>query len=78
MSRNSDGDGALVIFGLVLGVIVTLFITFVLFALDGKSILKDSKININGTLYRVLSIDDSNLIGSTKISTITISVNKIN
>lgn len=78
MSRNSDGDGALVIFGLVLGVIVTLFITFVLFALDGKSILKDSKINVNGTLYRVLSIDDSNLIGSTNVSTITISVNKIN
>lgn len=78
MSRNSDGDGALVIFGLVLGVIVTLFITFVLFALDGKSILKDSKINVNGKLYRVLSIDDSNLIGSTNVSTITISVNKIN
>lgn len=77
MSRNSDGDGALVIFGLVLGVIITLFITFVLFALDGKSILKDSKINVNGTLYRVLSIDDSNLIGSTNVSTITISVNKI-
>lgn len=77
MSRNSDGDGALVIFGLVLGVIVTLFITFVLFALDGKSILKDSKINVNGKLYRVLSIDDSNLIGSTNVSTITISVNKI-
>jgi len=78
MSRNSDGDGALVIFGLVLGIIITLFITFVLFALDGKSILKDSKININGKLYRVLSIDDSNLIGSTNVSTITISVNKIN
>lgn len=77
MSRNSDGDGALVIFGLVLGVIITLFITFVLFALDGKSILKDSKINVNGKLYRVLSIDDSNLIGSTNVSTITISVNKI-
>ena len=77
MSRNSDGDGALVIFGLVLGVIVTLFITFVLFALDGKSILKDSKINVNGKLYRVLSIDDSNLIGSTNVSTITINVNKI-
>lgn len=77
MSRNSDGDGALVIFGLVLGVIVTLFITFVLLALDGKSILKDSKINVNGKLYRVLSIDDSNLIGSTNVSTITISVNKI-
>ena len=77
MSRNSDGDGALVIFGLVLGLIVTLFITFVLFALDGKSILKDSKINVHGKLYRVLSIDDSNLIGSTNVSTITISVNKI-
>ena len=77
MSRNSDGDGALVIFGLVLGIIITLFITFVLFALDGKSILKDSKINVNGKLYRVLSIDDSNLIGSTNVSTITISVNKI-
>lgn len=78
MSRNSDGDGALVIFGLVLGIIITLFITFVLFALDGKSILKDSKINVNGKLYRVLSIDDSSLIGSTNVSTITISVNKIN
>lgn len=78
MSRNSDGDGALVIFGFVLGIIVTLFITFVIFALDGKSIFKDSKINVNGKLYRVLSIDDSNLIGSTNVSTITIGVNKIN
>lgn len=77
MSRNSDGDGALVIFGLVLGIIITLFITFVTYALDGKSIFKDSKINVNGKLYRVLSIDDSNLIGSTNESTITISVNKI-
>lgn len=77
MSRNSDGDGALVIFGLVLGIIITLFITFVVCALDGKSVLKDSKINVNGKLYRVLSIDDSNLIGSTNVSTITISVNKI-
>lgn len=77
MSRNSDGDGALIIFGLVLGIIITLFITFVIYALDGKSIFKDSKINVNGKLCRVLNIDDSNLIGSTNVSTITISVNKI-
>lgn len=76
--RSSDGDGALVIFGAILGVLGMLALIW-LSSLDGKSIKTDSKLNIAGRHYRVLTVDDSalRLNSDVSVSTITISVNKL-
>ena len=78
MSRCTDGDGALVIFGVVLGIVGMLALIW-LSSLDGKSIKTDSKLNIAGRHYRVLTVDDSTLRhdSNVSVSTITISVNKL-
>lgn len=76
--RSSDGDGALVIFGAILGIVGMLAIIW-LSSLDGKSIKTDSKLNIAGRHYRVLVVDDNalRLDSNVNVSTITISVNKL-
>lgn len=60
-----DGDGALVIFifGAVLGVLGMLGLIW-LASLDGKSIQKDTKINVDGDTYRVINyaIDDRQML----------------
>lgn len=62
-NRCSDGDGALVIFGAVLGVLGMLGLIW-LASLDGKSIQKDTKINVDGNTYRVINyaIDDRQML----------------
>ena len=62
-NRCSDGDGALVIFGAILGVLGMLGLIW-LTSLDGKSIEKDTKINVDGNTYRVINyaIDDRQML----------------
>ena len=61
--RSNDGDGALVLFGIILGICSMLLLLW-LFSLDGKSINKDTKINVCGKQYRIINykIDDNRMI----------------
>lgn len=63
MSCHSDGDGALVVLGIIFGIIIMLGLIW-LNSLDGKAIKKDTKINVDGKQYRIINyaIDDRQML----------------